>query len=111
MMKDPYKTKILPVALHMKTAVGSLMSSLGKATLHLCIADFKFPHTFIIYDMLPETDILFVIEIQKRYSLLYSWDSDKQLFIQREGSFLTYTRNCVQQHNITLVKYTLNNTT
>ena len=29
---------------------------------------------------------------------------DKHLFIQREGSFLTYTRNCEQQHNIAVVK-------
>ena len=32
---------------------------------------------------------------------------DKQLFIHREGSFLTYTRNCEQQHNIALVKSSL----
>ena len=29
---------------------------------------------------------------------------DKQLFIQREGLFLTYTRNCEQQHDIAAVK-------
>ena len=29
---------------------------------------------------------------------------DKQLCIQREGLFLTYTRNCEQQHNIAVVK-------
>ena len=29
---------------------------------------------------------------------------DKQLFIQREESFLTYIRNCEQQHNIAVVK-------
>ena len=28
---------------------------------------------------------------------------DKQLFIQREGLFLTYIRNCEQQHNIAVV--------
>ena len=31
-------------------------------------------------------------------------DVNKQLFIHREGSFLTYTRNCEQQHNIAVVK-------
>ena len=29
---------------------------------------------------------------------------DKQLFIQREGSFLNYTRNCEQQYDIVVVK-------
>ena len=80
------------------------MTSLGKATLHVCIANFKYSHTFIICGKLPDTDILFGIAIQKIYSLSYHWDADKQLFIQREGSFLTYTRNCEQQHNIGVVK-------
>ena len=83
------------------------MSSLVKAALHLCIANFKFSHTFIICDKLPETDILFDLDIQNKYSLSYSWGSDKQLFIQIESSFLTYTRNCEEEHNITVVKFAL----
>ena len=66
MIEDYYKTKILPAVLHLKTAGGSSMSSLGKATLYLYIADFKFPHTFIICDKVLETDILFGIDLQKR---------------------------------------------
>ena len=81
MIEDQYMTKILHTAVHLNTVDGSAMSSLGKATVHLCIASFKFSHTFIIYDKLPDTDILFGIDIQKRYSLSYSWDADKQLFI------------------------------
>ena len=77
MIEDQYKTKILPAAVHLKTVDGSAMSSLGKTTLHLHIANFKFSHTFIICDKLPDTDILFGIDIQKRYSLSYSWDVDK----------------------------------
>ena len=65
------------------------MPLLDKATLHLCIANFKFSHTFVICDKLPDTDILFGVDTQKTYSLSYSWDADKQFFIQREGSFLT----------------------
>ena len=80
MTQDHYKTKILPVVVHLKTADGSSMSSLGKVTLHLCTA------TFNIYDKLLDTDILFGIDMQ------------------REGWFLTYTRNCEQQHNIAVVK-------
>ena len=62
--------------------------------------------TKLILHKLPKTDITFYIDIKKRYFLSYSWDSDKQLFIQRESSFLTYTRNCEQQHNIAVVKFT-----
>ena len=94
-------------SVHLKTVDRSWM---GKATLCLHIADFKFSHTFIICDKLPETDILVGIDIQKKYSLSYCWDSDKQLFIQRKGSFLTYTRNCEQQHNIAEVKSPLKTT-
>ena len=107
MMEDCYKTKILPAAVQLKTAEGSSMSPLGKATLHLCIASFKFTDDFIICDKLPETDILFAIHIHKKYCLSYSWHSDKQLFIQREGSFLSYTINYEHQHNITVVKSAL----
>ena len=107
MIEDHYKTKILPAGAHLKTADRSAMSSLGKATLHLHIANFKFSHKFIICDKPPDKDILFDIDIQKRYSQSYSWDVDKQLFIQRESSFLTYTRNSEQQHNIAVVKSAL----
>ena len=105
MIEDCYKTNIVPAAVNLKTADGSAKSSLGKTTLHLCIANVKLSNAFIIYDKLPDTDILFGIDIQKRYSLSYGWDADKQLFILREGSFLIYTRNCEQQHSITVVKY------
>ena len=104
MIDDQCKIKILPAVVHLKIVDGSAVSSLGKATLHIFIANFKFSHTFIICDKLLVTDILLGIAIQKRYCLSYSWDADKQLFIQREGSFLTYTRNCEQQHNIAVVK-------
>ena len=46
MIEDCYKTKILAAAVHLKTADGSSMSSLGKATLHLPTA-FKFSHSFL----------------------------------------------------------------
>ena len=81
MIEDWYKTKIVPAAVYLKTADQSAMSSLGKATLHLCIANFKFSHTLVRCHKLPDTDILFGIDIQIRYSISYSWDADKQLFI------------------------------
>ena len=88
MIDDWYKTKMLPTSVNLETDDGSSMSSLGKVTLYLCSANFRFSHTFVICDKLPDTNIFFGIDIQKRYSLSYSWDSDKQLLIQREGSFL-----------------------
>ena len=107
MIEDHYKTKILPAVVHLKTADGSSMPPLGKATFHLHIAYFNFSCTFIISDKLPETDILFCMDIQKRYSLLYCWDSGKQTSQMKEGSFFTYTRNCEQQHKTTVVESTL----
>ena len=53
MIEDHYKAKILPAAVHLKTADGSSLSSPGEATLHLHIANFKYSHTSIIYDKLP----------------------------------------------------------
>ena len=35
------------------------------------------------------------------------WDEDKNCYIQREGKFLTYTRNCEQMATIDVVKLTL----
>ena len=84
MIEYQYKTKILPAVVHLKTADGSAMSSLGKATFHLHTANFKFPHTSIICGKVLDTNILFGIDIQKREYLSYSWDVNKQLFIQRE---------------------------
>ena len=68
---------------------------------------FKFSHTFIICDRLLETYFLFGVDLQKRYSLSFYQNSDKHLFIQREDSFLTYTRNSGDLHNIAVVKSTL----
>ena len=108
MIEDHYRTSVTPTAIQLRTADRSPMSFMGKANLHLWIADFKFSHGFIICNRLPETDFLFGTDLQKWYSLPYYWDSDRQLFIQREGSFLPYTRNREGLHNIAVVKSTLN---
>ena len=63
MIDDQYMTKMLTAAVHLKTAQGSVMSLLGKATLHLHITNLKIFHTFVICDKLPDTDILFGIDI------------------------------------------------
>ena len=71
MAEDHYKTSILHTGIHLKTADGSTVSLMGKAVLHVCIADFEFLHTFITCDKLQEIDFLFGIDLQKRYLLSY----------------------------------------
>ena len=72
--------------------------------LHLRIADFKFSHNFIICDRLPDTEIIFGIDIQKKFSISYAWNRTKNCYMQKEGKFLTYTRNCEQKAIIGIVK-------
>ena len=55
------------------------MSALGSTALHLQIDDFKFTHNFIISNQLPETELIFDIDIQKKFSLSYAWDKEKML--------------------------------
>ena len=83
------------------------MTALGIMTLQLRIADFKFSHNFIISDRLPEMELLFGINVQKKFSLSYPWDREKNCYIQKESRFLTYTRNCEWKINNAVVKSTL----
>ena len=80
-IKDCYKTPIQPTTAKLNTADGSLMMTLGSTALHLQIAEFKFTHNFIICDQLPETELIFGINIQKKFSLSYAWDKDKNCYI------------------------------
>ena len=52
-------------------------------------------------------ELLFGIDVQKKFSLPYAWDREKNCYIQKEGRFLAYTRNCEQKANIGIVKSTL----
>ena len=72
MIEECYKYQHTTCSSTPKTADGSSMSSLGKATLHSQIANFTFSYTFIICDQLSDMDNLFGIDIQKRYSPLNS---------------------------------------
>ena len=107
MIENHFKTSILPAVVNLRTADWSPISSTGKATLSLQIADCKFSYTFLICYRLPEADLLFGIDLHKWYCLSDCWDLDRHLVIQREGSFITYTRNRENLHNIALVKSTL----
>ena len=83
------------------------MSALGSTALHLWIAEFKFTHNFIICNQLPETELIFGINIQKKFSLSYAWDKEKHCYIQRNGKFLVYTHSCDCMATIGTVKSTL----
>ena len=106
-IEDCYKTPIQPTTAKLNTADGSLMTALGYTALHLWIAEFKFTHNFIICDQLPKTELIFGIDIQKKFSLSYPWDQDKNCYIQWNGKFLVYTHSCKHTATIGTVKSTL----
>ena len=84
----------------MNTTDGSPMTALGMTALYIGIADFKFTHNFVICNGSPDTEIILGIDIQKKFSISYAWDKEKKCYIQRDGRFLTYTKNCEQKaHN------------
>ena len=90
-IEDCYKTPKQPTTAKLNTADGSPMTALGSTALHLQIAEFKFMHNFILCDQLPETELIFGIDIQMKFSLSYAWDKDKNCYMQRNGKFLVYT--------------------
>ena len=104
---DSYKTPIQPTTAKLNTADGSPMTALGMTALHLRIAEFKFTHNFIICNRLPDTELIFGIDVQKKFSIFYAWDKEKNCYIQKEGKFLTYTRNSEQKTTIGTVKLSL----
>ena len=106
-IEDCYKTPIQPMAAKLNTADGSPMTTLGSTALHLCIADFKFTHNFVICNQLPDTELIFGIDIQKKFSLSYDWDKDQQCYIQCNGKFLAFTHATTHKATIGTVKSTL----
>ena len=104
---DNFKSSIQPTITKLNTANGLPMTALGMTALHLRIADFKFTHKFMICDRLPDTEIIFGIDVQKKFSILYARDKEKNCYIQRIGKFLMYTRNCEQKAIIGTVKSSL----
>ena len=106
-VEDCYKTPIQCTAAKLNTADGSPMTTLESTALHLCIADFKFRHNFIICNQLLDTELIFGIDIQKKFSLSYAWDKDQQCYIQWNGRFLTFTHATTQKATIGTIKSTL----
>ena len=83
------------------------MTALCMTALHLRIADFKFTYNFIICNRLPDTEIIFGIDIQKKFSISCMWDKEKNCYIQRDGKVLTYMQNCEHKTTIVIVKSSL----
>ena len=81
--------------------------TLGSTALHLWIAEFKFTHNFIICDWLPDTELIFSIDIQKKFSLSYTWDKDKNCYIQQNGKFLAFMHANTHTATIGTMKSTL----
>ena len=78
LIDDCFKTPIQTTTTMLNTADGSPMKTLGMTAV-LRIADFIFIHNFIICDRLPDTEIIFGIDVQKKCSLSYAWDKEKEL--------------------------------
>ena len=68
---------IQTTSVQLNRADGSLVTALAITKLQFWIADFKFSHTFIICDRLPDMEILFGINVQKKFTLSYAWDQEK----------------------------------
>ena len=98
---------IQSTATKLNTADGSPMTILGSTALHLCIADFKFTLNFILCNQLPDTELIFGIDIQKKFSLSYTWDTGQQCYIQCNGRFLAFTHATTQKATVGTVKSTL----
>ena len=65
-IESSYKTPIQPTTAKLNRADGSPMTALGMTALHLRIVEFKFTHNFIICNRLPDTELIFSIDIQKK---------------------------------------------
>ena len=86
-MDSSLKIPIQAATTKLNMVDGSPMTVLGITTLHLRIAYFKFTHNFIICNGLPDTELLFGIDIPKNFSLSYAWDKEKNCYIQRMADF------------------------
>ena len=86
-IEDCYKTPIQPTMAKLNTADGSPMSALGMTALYLRITEFKFTHNFIICNQLPETELIFGIDIQRKFSISYAWDKEKAVTWKRKENF------------------------
>ena len=96
---NSFKTPTQPTNTKLNTMDVSPMTALGMTVLHLRIADFKFTHNFIICDRLLDTETIFGINVQKKFSISYAWDKAENCYIQKmeNSSHMPGTVNRRQQ--------------
>ena len=85
---NSFKEPIQPTTTKLNTANSSPITALGMTALHLRIADFKFTHNFVICDRLPDTELIFGTDVQKKFSISYVWDKEKKLLHTKKWKFL-----------------------
>ena len=110
MIEDCYKTCLLPAALNLQQHTDHPCLPWEKQLFQLFTSRYQISNFCILLSCVInylDADFHFAIDLQKWYSLSYARDSDRHLFILREGSFLTYTRSKEDLHNSALVKSTL----
>ena len=81
---DSYMTPIQTTTAKLNTADGSSMTALGMTDLHLRIVEFNLTHNFVICNRLPDTEIIFVIDIPKEvFSFIHLGQGKKLLYTKR----------------------------
>ena len=98
-----FKTPIQATTTKLNTADGSPMTAFGITALYLRIVDFKLTHNFIVWNRPPDTEILFVIDIQKKNFPVICLGQGKEPLHTEGDRFLPYTRNCEQKATIGIV--------
>ena len=63
------------------------MTALGMTALHLRIKEFQFTHNFIICDRLPDTELIFGIDIQKSSLFLTLGTKKRIVSLKRKENF------------------------
>ena len=105
---NSFKTPIQCATAKLNTVNDSPMTALGMMALHLRRADFKFTHNFVICNRLPDTEIIFGIDIQKKFSFSYVWDKEKKLLHTKSWEiFNIYTKTVNRRPQLALPNHHL----
>ena len=103
---NSFKTPIQPTTAKLNTADSLLMTALGMAALHLRIANFQFTHNFVICNRLPDTELNFGIDIQKKFPFPMH-GTEKKLLHTKKWKIPNINKKCEQKATIGIVKLTL----
>ena len=88
-----------PTTAKLNTADGSPMSALGMTALHLRIAEFESTHNFIICNQLPEMELIFGIDIQRKFQSPMPGTKKKLLHSKRRKFFNIYKKLSTEGNN------------